>query len=113
VDDQDRSDGQPPWDATITLHGRPIRLRYRAQVGRDIAFRAALARADRAWQADARDGIERYRTLVVRCIEAWDLEGEDGLPAPIMERALEGPPLGALQRIIREATGVGRRSRGE
>jgi len=49
--------------------------------------------------------MELYRRLAVRCIEAWDLELEAGQPAPILERMLEGLPIGALQRIIREANG--------
>ena len=81
-------------------------MRYRARVGRDIEFQAALARANRARRAGAVHAIERYRQLAVRCIEAWDLAGDDGRPAPIRERALDGLPIGALQRIIREATGA-------
>jgi len=100
-------------DSTITLHGRPIRIRYRPDVGRDIEFQAAFARAERARRAGAVHAIERYRQLAVRCIEAWDLEDEDGQPMPIQERTLEGLPIGALQRIIGEATDVARRSPGE
>ena len=96
---------RPAYDATISLPTRQIQVRYRVYAGRDPAFRAELAHAEELLQAGAgRQAEALYRRLAVRAIEAWDLLGRDGQPAPITEAVLESVPLGALQRIIREAT---------
>jgi hypothetical protein len=95
---------RPAYDATISLSTRHIEVRYRVYAGRDPALRAGLALAEDLLQAGAKRQAEAlYRQLAVRAIEAWDLLSHDRHPAPITEAMLAPVPLGALQRIIREA----------
>jgi len=79
-------------------------VRYRTSVSRDAASQAELARAEQAWHAGDPRTMGLYRRLAISYIEAWDATDRGGQPLPITEQTLAMLPLGALRRLVREAT---------
>jgi hypothetical protein len=48
------------------------------------------------------DPFESVVATMVRLVESWDLQGDDGRPVPITEEALDGVPVPVLRRICQE-----------
>lgn len=95
-----------PFTAAIVVSGRRVYVRYRAGVGEDVEIRRLRGRASEAEHngEPPSEVLRLYRLLAVRVIEAWDWRDEEGLPVPVTVDALRPLPIGALQRIVREAT---------
>jgi len=51
------------------------------------------------------DPFESVVTTMVKLVESWDLEGDDGTPVPITEDALGGVPVPALRRVLNQILG--------
>ena len=97
------------FDSMLTIRTQRIRVRYRAGLGEDAAYRAECARAEAALRGGAEHAPYLYRRLAAASIAAWDARDPGGHPTPITEAALGGLPVGGLQRIVREATHLGTR----
>jgi hypothetical protein len=80
---------------------------YRAGVGEDLEIRRMRGRASEAERTGASlaEVLRLHWRLAARVIEAWDLRNDDGQPVPVTAGALQPLPLGALQRMVSEATG--------
>ena len=97
------------FDSMLTIWERRIRVRYRRGLDEDAAYQVERTRAEEALQAGAGHAGYLYRRLAAASIAAWDARDPNGQPAVITAAALDGLPIGDLQRIVREATQQGPR----
>src|SRR5688500_11505234 len=105
MSDRDPRERRTPFDATFTYSGQVFHVRFRTDMGKNPAFQDELSRVEEAERAGGEGYIRRvYSRLAVHVIAAWDLPGVDGHPLPITEDALDRLTVGALQRMVREAT---------
>jgi hypothetical protein len=75
--------------------------------GEDVEIRRLRGQASEAERVGEPTAEVRrlYHLLAARVIEARDLPDADGQTVPITEEALMPLPIGALQRMVREAIG--------